>query len=249
MQLEQPGLALQRGQPADLKASCARRPLLPIAQVVQKGDLGLKPAGNPANVGLKEGRMETPAPLRKSLALVFCDIVGSTRLIARVGDLVVATVLREFREQAGRLAKENHCLIIKFLGDAFLATFENMDDVMPFVISIESLSLLSQNSTLIGHLEGFRFSLHYGNVLYIETSYGSDVLGEDVNVAAHLSEIAQPNEVVISQAALERMPADYQALAGAIEVRAFKRVGDVKFRRVKLFEYHPNRMPAWFRRP
>ena len=193
--------------------------------------------------------MEAPAPLRKSLALVFCDIVGSTRLVARVGDLVVATVFREFREQAGRLGTEHHCLMIKFLGDAFLAAFENMDDVMPFVISIESLSLLSQNSTLIGHLEGFRFSLHYGNVLYIETSYGSDVLGEDVNVAAHLSEIAQPNEVVISQAALERMPADYEALAGAIEVRPFKRVGDVKFRRVKLFEYHPNRMPAWFRRP
>jgi len=249
MQLEQPGSALQRGQPADLKASCARRPLLPIAQVVQKGDLGLEPAGNPANVGLKEGRMEAPAPLRKSLALVFCDIVGSTRLVARVGDLVVATVFREFREQAGRLGTEHHCLMIKFLGDAFLAAFENMDDVMPFVISIESLSLLSQNSTLIGHLEGFRFSLHYGNVLYIETSYGSDVFGEDVNVAAHLSEIAQPNEVVISQAALERMPADYEALAGAIEVRPFKRVGDVKFRRVKLFEYHPNRMPAWFRRP
>ena len=193
--------------------------------------------------------MEAPAPLRKSLALVCCDIVGSTRLIARVGDLVVATVLREFREQVGRLAKENHCLMIKFLGDGFLAAFENMGDVMPFLISIESLSLLPQNSTLIGRLEGFRFSLHYGSVLHIETSYGSDVLGEEVNVAAHLSEIAQPNEAVISQAALERMPADYQFPAGASEVRAFKRVGDVKFRRVKLLEYHPNRMPAWFRRP
>jgi len=202
--------------------------------------------------------MEAPAPLRKSLALVCCDIVGSTRLIARVGDLVASAVFREFIEHADRLGRQHHCVLIKFLGDGFLAAFENMGDVMPFLISIESLSLLPQNSTLIeqaegfqliGRLEGFRFSLHYGNVLYIETSYGSDVLGEDVNVAAHLSEIAQPNEVVISQAALERMPADYQALAGAIEVRPFKRVGDVKFRRVKLIEYHPNRMPAWFRRP
>ena len=200
--------------------------------------------------------MEAPAPLRKSLALVCCDIVGSTRLIARLGDLVASAVIREFIEHAGRLGRQHHCLMIKFLGDGFLAAFENLDDVMPFLISIEGL--LSQNSTLIGQLEefqlirrleGFYFSLHYGNVLYIETSYGSDVLGEDVNVAAHLSEIAQPNEVVISQAALERMPADYQFPAGASEVRAFKRVGDVKFRRVKLLEYHPNRIPAWFRRP
>ena len=193
--------------------------------------------------------MEVPDPLRKSLGLVFCDIVGSTRLVARVGDLVAAAVIREFIDHADRLSRQHHSLMIKFSGDTFLAAFENMNDVMPFIISIESLSLLSQNTTLIGQLEGFYFSLHYGNVLYIETSYGSDVLGEDVNVAAHLSEIAQPNEAVISQAALERMPADYQALAGAIEVRPFKRVGDVKFRRVKLFECHPNRLPAWFRRP
>ena len=49
MQLEQPGPALQRGQSAALKASCARRALLPIAQVVQKGDPGAEPAGHLAN--------------------------------------------------------------------------------------------------------------------------------------------------------------------------------------------------------
>jgi class 3 adenylate cyclase len=190
--------------------------------------------------------MEAPAPLRKSLALVCCDIVGSTRLIARAGDLVASAMFREFIEHADRLGRQHHSMMIKFLGDGFLAAFENMNDAMPFVISIESLlssipSLIGQAEEfqLIRRLEGFRFSLHYGNVLYIETSYGSDVLGEDVNVAAHLSDIAQPNEVVISQAALERMPADYQALAGAIEVVPFKRVGDVAFRRVKLLEENP----------
>jgi hypothetical protein len=53
MQLEQPGSALQRGQQAGLKASCARRALLPIAQVVQKGDSGLELAGNLSNVSVK----------------------------------------------------------------------------------------------------------------------------------------------------------------------------------------------------
>jgi len=180
--------------------------------------------------------MEAPAPHRKSLALVFCDIVGSTRLIARVGDLVASAVFRQFIEHADRLGRQHHSLMIKFSGDAFLAAFKNMNDVMPFVISIEGL--LSPNSPL-ERLEGFHFSLHYGNVLYIETSYGNDILGEDVNVAAHLSEIAHPNELVISQAALERMPTDYRFRAGASEVHSFKRVGDVEFRRVKLLDENP----------
>ena len=58
-------------------------------------------------------------------------------------------------------------------------------------------------------------------------------------MSLHLSEIAHPNELVISQAALARMPADYQFHAGASEVHPFKRVGDVEFRRVKLLDENP----------
>ena len=152
--------------------------------------------------------------------------------MAQEGDLVASGVFREFFEHAGRLAREYHCLMIKFIGDGFLATFENIGDVIPFVMSIESL--LSQNSAFVGRLLGFKFSLHYGDVLCIETSYGNDVLGEDVNVAAHLNDLAQPHEIVISQTALERIPADYRARAGASESRSFKRVGAVEFRRVNL---------------
>ena len=176
--------------------------------------------------------MEAPAPLRKALALVFCDIAGTTRLEAQEGDLFVAIMLRQFFEQAGQLGTEHHCLIIKFLGDGFLAAFENVDNVTPFVISIQSL--LSQNPLFIGRSLGFKFSLHYGNVVLIETSYGKNLVGEAVNVAAHLNDLAQPNEIVISQAALERMPTDQRARAGASESREFKRVGDVIFRRVNL---------------
>jgi len=124
--------------------------------------------------------------------------------------------------------------MLKFIGDGFLAVFENITDVMPFVISLERL--LSQNFIFVGRLAGFKFSLHYGNCLCIETSYGGDVLGDDVNVAAHLNELAQPHEVVVSQAALDRMPSDCdcRVRAGASEVHRFKRGGDVEFHRVNL---------------
>jgi hypothetical protein len=52
MQLEQPGLASQRAQPAALSASCARRALLPIAQVVQKGRSWPRTRQDLVNAGL-----------------------------------------------------------------------------------------------------------------------------------------------------------------------------------------------------
>jgi class 3 adenylate cyclase len=176
--------------------------------------------------------MEAPAPLRKHLALVFCDIAGFTHLMAQEGDLVASALLREFYEHAGRLGREHHSLLVKFIADGFLAAFEHVDDAMPFVISVQSL--LSENPTFIGRSLGFKFSLHYGDVLVVETSYGSDVFGEEVNVAAHLNDLAQPHQMVVSQAALERMPTDYRARAGESESRQLKGVGDVEFRRVNL---------------
>ena len=176
--------------------------------------------------------MAATAPLRTSLALVFCDIAGSTRLIAQEGDLVASAVFREFFEHGSRLSREHHCLMIKFMGDSFLAAFENTDDVMPFIISVKNL--LSQHSMFVGRLAGFYFSLHYGDVLYVETSYGSDVFGDAVGVAAYLNDLKLLNEVVISQAALEQMPSNYRARAGASQSRSFKGVGDVEFHRVSL---------------
>jgi class 3 adenylate cyclase len=179
--------------------------------------------------------MQAPAPLRKPLALVFCDLADTSRLTAKEGDLVASAVFREFYEHAGRLSGEHHSLMIKFIYDAFLAVFENIDDVMPFVHSIQSL--LSENPTFVGRVSGFHLSVHYGEVVFIETSYGREVLGEDVNVVAQLNELARarPQEIVVSRAALERMSSDYRKRAGPIEFYELKRVGkNVEFHRISL---------------
>jgi len=67
--------------------------------------------------------MDRPDPLKKTLAIVFCDIVAFSRVHATEGDLVAANILLAFYEHTGRLAKEHDCLTIKFIGDGFLATF------------------------------------------------------------------------------------------------------------------------------
>jgi class 3 adenylate cyclase len=176
--------------------------------------------------------MDRPDPVRKTVAIVFCDVFAFSRLIAEAGDLVAANVLRAFYDHAGQLAKEHRCLTIKFIGDGFLASFENLGSVFPFITSVEGLlthdKLLSQQ-----HL-AFKFSLHYSDVLYMETSYGTDVLGESVNIAAHLNELARPHQLVISNAALTRLPPDLQARAGSTEIHSLKHGGAVEFHRMDL---------------
>jgi class 3 adenylate cyclase len=176
--------------------------------------------------------MDKPDPLSKTLAIVFCDIVAFSRVHATEGDLVAAEILRAFYEDTGQLAKERNCLTIKFIGDGFLATFENLGEAIPFVISVDRL--LTQNQSLARHHLAFKFRLNYGDVLYMNTSYGTDVLGVPVNVAAHLNELAQPHQLIISQAAFSHLPHDLQARAGASETHSVRRVGAVEVRRMDL---------------
>jgi len=154
--------------------------------------------------------METPK-LRQALAIVFCDIAGTTAIIAQEGDLVISAVLRDFYEHSGRLSREHHCSLIKFIGDGFIAAFENTAEVVPLVRSIQDL--FRSVPALSSRGLAFRFSLHFGDVLCIETSYGKDMLGDEINLAAHLNDQARPGQIVITQAAFERLPADQQALA------------------------------------
>jgi adenylate cyclase len=175
--------------------------------------------------------METPN-LRQTLAIVFCDIAGTTRLMAQEGDLVTSAVLRNFFEHTGRLSKEHDCVLIKFIGDGFLAAFANVGRVLPFIFSIQNL--LRTDIALMGRELGFHFSLHFGDVLCIETSYGQDLFGDDINTVARLNHLSRPGEIVISQAALDRMPAEQQALAGPSETVPLKSAGDVRIHRIAL---------------
>lgn len=176
--------------------------------------------------------MDRPEPLRKTLAIVFCDMVAFSEMLATEGDLVVANILRDFFEHVGRLAKQHRSVTIKFIGDAFLATFNNIDDAIHLIASVQDL--LEPGAVLSGRELAFKFSLHLGDILYMQTSYGPDVFGEHVNIAAHLNGLAQPHQLVVSQVALDRLPRDLQAHAGSSESHSFKRIGALAFRRIDL---------------
>ena len=171
------------------------------------------------------------ASLRRRLALFFCDLAGTWRLLAQDGDLATAAVLRAFFEHAERLGNAHHCELIKFSGDGFLAALEDIAEALPFARSIQAL--LTEVPALAKHSLGFRFSLHSADVLCLDTTYGKDVFGDDVAVVAYLNDLARRGQIVITQAAFERLPADQQALATRHEIVQVKGE-DVPIHRLRL---------------
>jgi len=176
--------------------------------------------------------MATTSKPTQSLAVLFCDIEGTSGLMAREGDLVVADLLRAFFENAGRLAVEHHCGFMKFIGDAFIAAFDDADRWLPFAFAVQNVT--ESDPVISDYHFGLRFSLHFGDVVFIETSYGKDIFGEDINIAARLNDLAGPGQVVISQAALRRLSAGQQASVGPSETVRIRKVGDIQIHRLPL---------------
>jgi class 3 adenylate cyclase len=183
------------------------------------------------NVKTKEEKSRNPELVPHTLAIVFADIVGFTALLAMHGDLELLERLREFRPDVERLATAYSGRCIKFVGDTFLAVFEDVENVLPFAAAL-SRSRSQQTAPANWRL---RFSLHLATVFIEQTSYGEDILGAGVNIAAHLTSSAEAGQMVVSRAAWQALPAQQVTLLGPMERVHLKGMAEeMEFSRVAL---------------
>jgi len=167
----------------------------------------------------------------RPLAIVFADIVGYSTLLATHGDLVAAETLREFRSDVERLATAYRGRCIKWIGDIFLAVFEDVSNVIPFAAAL-TRSRSQQTAPANWRL---RFSLHLATVFIDQTSYGEEILGVGVNIAARLTSSAEADQIVVSRAARLALPAEQVALLGPMERVHLKGMAEeMEFSRVDL---------------
>lgn len=136
-------------------------------------------------------------------ALLFADIVGSTSLIGEIGDLSAREIIGKFMDAAQAAASRHNATIDKFFGDGFLALFEDVEHALAFARDVHQAQ--SAIVTTAGPLR-VRYSIHMGDVDVVRTSYGMEVTGEPLVVAARLNSITPPDSVAISRAAAQQLP-------------------------------------------
>lgn len=176
-----------------------------------------------------------PAPVPQQLAMIFADLVGTATIAATLGDLAVVGALQAFFQRVASLQTVHHGWIIKTFGDGFLALFEDVADALHFATALQR-SLAHEPLLLAGQCMALRVSLHVGAVTLMKTSYGDDVFGTDVNVAASLESHAQPGQIVVSDAVCQLLSREQQALLGPREHVLLKHGGQVAFRRLDVVE-------------
>ena len=149
---------------------------------------------------------QPPAEVRKTVTVVFCDLVGSTAMGEALDPEQLRLVTQRYFE-AMRVPIERHGgTVEKFIGDAVMAVFGvpqvHEDDALRAVRAASDMRavLVALNTELDrdhGVSLACRIGVNTGEV--VSGSGDAVIVGDAVNVAARLEQAATPGEILLGE--------------------------------------------------
>src|SRR5262249_31075238 len=147
---------------------------------------------------------------RRNLTVLFCDLVGSTKIAVRLDPEEWHEIAREYHREASLAVERFGGHVAKFLGDGVLVYFgwprahDNDPEraVRAGFALLESVAALSNKLIQSGRPElSVRIGIHSGPaVIAGGGKEGSDILGDTPNIVAHVQAVAEPGTVLITPA-------------------------------------------------
>jgi class 3 adenylate cyclase/tetratricopeptide (TPR) repeat protein len=183
---------------------------------------------------------EAPSGVRKTVSILFCDLVGSTSLGDHADPEVLRDLMSRYHAELRAILERHGGTVEKFVGDAAMAVFG-----IPQAHEDDALRALRAASEIHHAVERLRLEVRTGiNTGEVVAAAGETlVTGDAVNVAARLEQAATAGEVLIGEGT--------HALAGdairaeAIEPLALKGKAE-PVRAYRLLEVLPD-VPAFTR--
>ncbi len=166
---------------------------------------------------------------RRQLTVMFCDLVGSTALSARLDPEDLREVIGAYHRTVGEIVAGFDGFVSRYMGDGVLVYFgypgAHEDDaeraVRAGLGAIDAVGRLDVNSVKLQTRVGIATGLVVvGDLIGAGSAQEQSVAGETPNLAARLQGLAEPDTVVIA-ASTRRLVGDlfeYRDL-GAVEVK------------------------------
>jgi predicted ATPase/class 3 adenylate cyclase len=185
-----------------------RRLLGAIAKL--QGDAALQPVAEPGD----ENHLPTPAAERRRITVLFCDIVGSTALSARLDPEELREKLTAYQIAVAKEVADKRGYVARFVGDGVLAYFgwPNPDEIHAESAVRAGLAIIQaigaqRLSVRIGIATGLVVT---GDLVGVGAAQTMTAVGETPNLAARMQALAEPGTVVVSEATRSRLGALFE---------------------------------------
>lgn len=133
-------------------------------------------------------------------AVLFADVVGYSRLMSE-NEMDTYNALKSLLSQLEELCPQYQGQVIEVRGDGILALFETATSAVEFSIELHRIASQHNQARMAHQQIKFRAGVHMGEVLLDERG----IHGDNVNIAARLQEIAEPERVYVSAAVYEQI--------------------------------------------
>jgi class 3 adenylate cyclase/tetratricopeptide (TPR) repeat protein len=150
------------------------------------------------------GVIGAPAAARKTVTVLFCDLVESTALGEGLDPESLRSLLGRWHTAMREPVERHGGTVEKFIGDALMAVFGvpqvHEDDALRAVrAAVEMRGALQRLNAELGAVLRIRIGINSGEVV---TGDGLTTLvtGDAVNTAKRLEEAAEPNEILVGDA-------------------------------------------------
>ena len=134
-------------------------------------------------------------------SILFADIVRSTELYERLGDLDAKLRVAECLERLTAHIVSHEGRVVKSMGDGLLCAFDEEEKAVWAALSMGARAGEGELEIKVG--------VHSGPVVEDE----GDIFGDAVNTAARIAELAKPSEILLSSDMESFLPSFMEAVA------------------------------------
>jgi len=145
-----------------------------------------------------------PGGTRVERTFAFIDLSGFTTYTDTEGDAEAVKVLSGFRAAVREVAASRAVRVAKWLGDGAMLVSVEMEPAVEAVVDIERLIDESQSPLAL------RSGIATGPVILFE---GDDYIGQSVNLASRLCDLAHPHEVLAPASMVSSLLVNTRAVA------------------------------------
>jgi class 3 adenylate cyclase len=140
-------------------------------------------------------------------AIVFADIVDSTRMYESLGDSRAKQLITDLENIIAEVVTETGGHVVEVVGDEVMSRYDRASD------AAEGACLMQERVDEYGKRTGMalsaRIGLHYGPAI-VE---GGRMYGDSVNVAARMAGIAQSHQIITTEQVVEKLTKEQKLIA------------------------------------
>jgi adenylate cyclase len=152
------------------------------------------------------------------VAILFADVVGSTKLYEQLGDVRARDMVGTCVELMRAATDHHHGTVIKTMGDEIMATFVSADDALDAGAQMQREITHHPGLKVNDHAVAIRIGCNFGPVV-VEAR---DIFGSAVHTANRMTSQAKAGQIITTATMVEHLSNEWRASVRQIDVATLK---------------------------